>query len=437
MLPTRIRSYIANSAWMLTEQLLRLVSGVLVGIYIARYLGPERFGTLSYVLAIVAFLIVVARLGMDAVLVREVARREEDAGHILGTAIALMLLSALGCYTLLLLSLMAVDEPVSVKAYLALASASVFLVAFYALDFYFQARVRAKWGTIAKSLAIACMAVVKLALIWREAQLVWFVAANLVEHLLIAIGLSVMFLRHRPSSLRLSVHLKEVKPLLRSAWPMMLAGVSSLLYMRIDQLMLRHMRGMEEVGVYAAASRIYEAWVLVPFVLSVSLLPALVALKSHSRLRFEIRLRQFFTIITLCTMLAAFIIWWTGEYLIVATFGPSYHESAGVLQLLMVAAIFTAVHSVTVRYLTVEHLETKVASRTLIAAVLNVVANALLIPRLGAQGAAWATLITMFFIAYVMDYLDKDLRQIARIKRLALLKPLPWRRFEPGEKGNS
>lgn len=433
MLPTKVRAYLANSTWMLAEQLLRLLSGVLVGIYIARYLGPDQFGTLSYVLAIVAFLIVVARLGMDAVLVREIARREEEAGHVLGTAIALMLLAAAGCYLLLLIVLMAMDEPISIKAYLALASASVFLVAFYALDFYFQARVRAKWGAIAKCMAIACMVIVKLLLIWQEAQLLWFVAANLIEHVLIAIGLGIMFLRHRPSTLRLSIRRQEVKPLLHSAWPMMLAGISSLLYMRIDQLMLRHMLGMEEVGIYAAASRIYEAWILVPFVLSVSLLPALVSLKERSREHFELRLRQLFAFITLCAVLASLMMWWVGEYLVVATFGPAYQASAGVLQLLMVAAIFTAVHSVTVRYLTVEHLESKVASRTLIAAMLNIVANALLIPRMGVQGAAWATLITMFFIAYVMDYVDKDLKQLTRLKRLALLRPLTWRRPEPGE----
>lgn len=423
MLTTRVRTYLANSAWMLVEQLLRLISGVLVGIYIARYLGPEQFGVLSYALAITAFLIVVARLGMDAVLVRELARREE-VGQVLGTAIALMLLSAVGCYALLLIGLSSISEPLTLKIYIALAGASVFFIAGYGFDFYFQAQVRAKLSSIAKCNVIAVMALTKLVLIWGGASLVWFIGAHMVEHLLIAVGLYLMFVRYRPPSLRLEVKLAKVQLLLRSAWPMVLAGLSSLLYMRTDQLMLKHMRGMEEVGTYAAASRIYEAWILLPFVLSISLLPALVAFRKRSLEYFEHCLLQLFAAVMVCAMFAALFIWWLGEPLVIAGFGSSYRDSITILQILMVAAIFTAVHSVTVRYLTVENLEKKVASRTGIAAVLNIIANAVLIPLFGGQGAAWATLISMFFIAFIMDYMDTGLWRLARIKRQALLGPL-------------
>ncbi|WP_404298479.1 flippase [Halomonas sp.] len=436
MLQARFSAYLTNSAWMLAEQFLRLVSGVLVGIYIARYLGPEQFGVLNYVLAITAFVFVIARLGMDAVLVRELAQHADNAGKLLGTAMTLMLLAALVCYFLMVSVLIFVSEPLLIKGYIALAGASVFLAAFYAFDFYFQARVKAKLGAIVKCIVISFMVLIKIVMLWRDVPLLGFVVVHLIEHFLIAIGLGIMFFRNRPPALDLAFDGGFIKPLLQSAWPMLLAGLSSLLYMRVDQLMLRHMVDMEAVGIYSAASRIYEAWILFPFVLSVSLLPALVALKKRSPQRFEMRLQQLFSVLIACSMFAALIAWLFGDVLMLATFGRSYQESVVPLQLLMVAAIFTAVHSVTIRYLTVQHREIKVASRTLIAALLNFVANALLIPIYGPQGAALATLITMFFIAYVMDYLDADLRQLARIKRLALLPTYFWKGKEHGGDGH-
>ncbi|XKH59410.1 flippase [Halomonas sediminis] len=418
----KLYAYMANSGWMLAEQLLRLISGVLVGVYIARYLGPEQFGILSYVIAVVAFLVVVARLGMDAILVRELAQ-DLHAGRKLGTAMALMLGAAALCYSLLLLVLYVSNEPLAIKHYLALASLSVFLVMFYAFDFLFQARVEAKRGAMAKSAALSIMVVVKLLFIWQETTLVWFVAAYLMEHVLVAVCLLGMYKYAQPID-KLSISKADIKPLLGSAWPMVLAGLSSLIYMRIDQLMLRHMLGMEEVGIYAAAARIYEAWILIPFVLSTSLLPFLVAVKKASYPVFIKRMQWLFSGMVAMTSFAALIAYWLSEPIILFAFGPSYQASASILPLLMASAIFTSVHSLTVRYMTVEHLERKVAKRTFAAALLNIVANAILIPALGVQGAAWSTLLTMFFIAYVMDYLEADLKPLARIKRNALLKPL-------------
>ena len=47
------RKYFANTSWLLGERILRIPVSLLVGIYVARYLGPERFGLLSYALIFV------------------------------------------------------------------------------------------------------------------------------------------------------------------------------------------------------------------------------------------------------------------------------------------------------------------------------------------------------------------------------------------------
>ncbi|SVA56519.1 uncharacterized protein METZ01_LOCUS109373, partial [marine metagenome] len=42
------RKYFANTSWLLGERVLRMAISLFVGIYVARYLGPERYGLLSY-----------------------------------------------------------------------------------------------------------------------------------------------------------------------------------------------------------------------------------------------------------------------------------------------------------------------------------------------------------------------------------------------------
>jgi hypothetical protein len=62
------RRYFANTSWMLAEQILRLVAGLFVGIWVARYLGPRQFGVFSYTLAFVAIFGSIAKLGLDEVI---------------------------------------------------------------------------------------------------------------------------------------------------------------------------------------------------------------------------------------------------------------------------------------------------------------------------------------------------------------------------------
>ena len=47
------RKYFANTSWLLGERILRIPDSLLVGIYVDRYSGLERFGLLSYALSFV------------------------------------------------------------------------------------------------------------------------------------------------------------------------------------------------------------------------------------------------------------------------------------------------------------------------------------------------------------------------------------------------
>ena len=72
------RRYAGNGLWVLLEQAMRGVLGVVVGVCVARYLGPGAFGTFAYVLSIIALIAAAARLGLDAVLVRNLVHREGE-----------------------------------------------------------------------------------------------------------------------------------------------------------------------------------------------------------------------------------------------------------------------------------------------------------------------------------------------------------------------
>lgn len=79
-------NYFKNSLWILLEKVSRIISGILVGVLVARFLGPAQFGTISYALSIIAIFTIISTLGLDGLVVRELITRKERINEILGTA---------------------------------------------------------------------------------------------------------------------------------------------------------------------------------------------------------------------------------------------------------------------------------------------------------------------------------------------------------------
>ena len=70
---------------MFAEQMLRMVAGLLVGVWVARYLGPEQFGVFSYSVAFVALFTTIGKLGLDGIVVRDLVNDPQKRDDYLGT----------------------------------------------------------------------------------------------------------------------------------------------------------------------------------------------------------------------------------------------------------------------------------------------------------------------------------------------------------------
>ena len=65
-----IRKYFSNTSWLLGERILRMGVSLFVGIYVIRYLGPEKYGLLSYTMSFVCLFSAFLDLGHREIIVR-------------------------------------------------------------------------------------------------------------------------------------------------------------------------------------------------------------------------------------------------------------------------------------------------------------------------------------------------------------------------------
>src|SRR5690606_17735056 len=169
--------------------------GLLVGIWVARYLGPEQFGLLSYVQSLVFLFTVFAALGLDAVVVRELVKDSSRAGKLIGTAFGLKLIGAILIFPLLILALMLSDSDDYTRFLVVVVASSVIFYSFNVGDYYFQYKVMSRYAALANTMSLGASSVLKVLLIVNEASLDAFAFAALFDAVVLAAGLIFFYVK--------------------------------------------------------------------------------------------------------------------------------------------------------------------------------------------------------------------------------------------------
>ena len=149
---SEFRKYFSNTAWIMAERFIRLFVVLLVGIYVARYLGPKRLGILNYAISFVGLFSELATLGLDRIVVREIVRDESRGAVILGTVFWLRLMGALLILSIIMGVLFFLPDDPLTKLIVLIVALSMIFQAFSIIDFYFQAKVLSKYVVFANIL---------------------------------------------------------------------------------------------------------------------------------------------------------------------------------------------------------------------------------------------------------------------------------------------
>ena len=423
-----LQKVIDNLAWLFVDNIVRMAVGLFVGVWIARYLGPVQFGQYSYALAFITIFSMVGALAADANVIRDVVREPSARGEILGTATFLKFLgglmgAALCTGTIIVLR----PEDAAAKWLVIILAAGIMFQAMETIALWFQSQVQSKYTVWAKNIAFIIMASVKVALILLNAPIVAFAWAGLAEALLSALALIIVY---RVSGQHLSTWLLDLhraRVLLKQSWPLLISGLTAVLYLRMDVVMLGQMHSEAAVGIYGAATRISEAWYFIPMALVASLQPSIMQAKEHSEERFQARLRNVYNLMSALSISVATVVTLFADKLVWLLFGESYEAAGAVLIVHVWAAVAVSLGVASSQYLIVENLQKISMYRTTIGLMCNLGLNLLLIPKYSALGAAVATLISYSFATISMGVFVQGRQQT--VMMLRSLNPLEWRFF--------
>ena len=417
---SNFRKYFANTSWILGERISRMGVSLFVGIYVARYLGPERFGLLSYASSFVGIFVALATLGLDEVVVRELVKTPEQRERILGTSFLLKLVGTLLMWAAILVAIPFTENDSQTNILIIIIAFGVLFQAFNVIDLSFQADVKSKYVVHAQFVQLIISSIVKIILVFNEAPLIWFASVFFLDAIVLALGLVFTYLHNSNKIFSWKWSYETSKNLLHDSWPLIFAGIVVSVYMKIDQLMIKEMLGAKEVGLYAAAVKLSEAWYFIPMAIASSLYPAIINARIFQKEVYYQKIQNLFDLMVWIAVSIALPTTFLSTLIVEFLYGKEYLGSSSVLIIHIWTGVFVFLGVASSKYLLAENFIKKTFYRTFIGALLNIIMNYYLIRIIGIEGAAISTLFSHFFAAYLYDFLDKDLRNMFIFKTKSL-----------------
>ena len=394
-LGTGSKKYLVNTSWLFMEQAARMVVGLFVSVWLIRYLGPDRYGILSYAQSLVILLGAVATLGIDQILVRELVQKSYRPGTLLGTS---MVLKLIGASTVMLIlfagTTLSHTEPITQALTLIIAAGMLFK-SVDVIGLYFDSQVRSKYTVSAKLFGFVVLTATKVTLLLLKAPLIAFAIIIGFESALYAGSLLYYYRKVRPQLGPWSVDRTLAGLLIRQSWPLILSGIAIHIGMRIDQIMLKSYMDAASVGVYAAGVKLAEVFNFLPMIVGQSLFPKIVSMdlkKENHKIRRMIR-DVFYLLVGVAVLVNL-----VSYYTVMLLYGEEYELSYQVLNVLVWTVPFVYLGIITSRLLLKANRSRDVFFRQALVAIFNVGLNLFLIPRYGIVGASWATLLAIVIV---------------------------------------
>ncbi len=413
--------YFKNTSWLFAEKILRMAVGLFVGIWVARYLGPEQYGLLSYAQSFVGIFAIIATLGLDGIVVRELVKDESRRDELIGTAFWLKVIGAIAVLFLLAIAVQFTSNDHYTNTLVFIIASAIIFQSFNVIDFYFQSKVMSRYVVFANIISLFLSSLVKIILILYEAPLIAFAWVVLFDGIVLACGFIYFYIACNETFRNWKFSKSSAKNMLKDSYPLIIAGVINSIYMKVDQVMIKEMLDVTQVGYYSVAVKLSEVWFSVGVIICNSLFPAIVNAKKVSKEFYYQRLQNLFLFLVIIAYLLAIIVYFLSDFIILALYGKEFIKASSVLTIHIFSVIFVYLGVSSGRWLINENKTMLNFYRNLGGMAINIMLNVVFIEKYGIVGAAYASLIAYIIAFYLFDVFLLETRKIFIMKSKALL----------------
>ena len=399
-----------NTIIQIISKLISLIISVIITAYLTRYLGPEGYGKYTFVFIYMSFFTILGDFGLNNILIREISKEKIDADRLIGNALIIKFLFSSVTIFFSIAIIYMLNYPVNTKIGVIIASITILISAIDTLRILFQVYLKMEYQAVVDFVSKVIFLGLVLVAVFYKKNLYFIIGSFVLSSavgLLLTIPLSLKFLKPK-----FKIDFYLCKNLLKETLPIGITLVLTIIYGRIDTVMLSLMQGDKDVGLYNLAYKFIELMILlVPGTIMVSIFPIMSEQFKNNKDNLKKIVQKTFDIMVVISSFVIIVVMSSADKIIYIFGGEKFKNSVPALQILIFGAVFIFIGNI-FGYLLIATGKQKLNLITdLIGAVLNISLNLYLISKFSFIGASISTVITqgvvlLIAILFVKKFLN-------------------------------
>ncbi len=324
-----------------SERAIRIVIGFFIHTALARYLGPDGFGELTFIRQIVLFFTVVSFLGIDDIYVKKLVEDKENIKSIASEVFWLRLQLVSILFIILSLFAFFTSKDSSQLYGFLIAGASLFALPFLSFEFVFQSRLQSKELFVSRLNGYVLGSLLRVLGIFYQLKVNFFILSYTLEDFVSSVYTTFRYLKEFGLK-RMAKLSQATKQLVYDCFPMLVVMAMGFGAKAITMYFLRTYSSPHELGIYSVCATLIELWFFVPIAVSTALLPKLVESRLKDQKLFQNRVQYLYDICLWLGLGLAFSVYLLGEIIISVLYGAKYQGADKTLFIMSVVAMLTA-----------------------------------------------------------------------------------------------
>lgn len=414
-----------NASWIIGCKIVQNILSFVVSMMSARYLGPSNYGLITYATSVVAFILPFANLGLTNILVQELISEPHAEGEILGTSLlTCALTSFLGMAAAVLFTLVANPGEKVTTIVVALYSLILLAQALEMIQYWFQAKLLSKYTALVSLASYVIISAYKIYLLATGKSVYWFALSYALDSLIIAVLLLGFYKKLGGQKLKASF--QRIRSMFAKSHYYIVSSLMVTLFTQTDRVMLKSMIGDAVTGIYSAATVCAGLSSFVFAAIIDSFRPLIFENQKLGQESFERSVKKLYSVIIYLSLAQCVAIMLLADPILSLTYGKDYMAATSTLRIATWYTTFSYLGTVRNIWILAENKQKYLWIINLSGALANVALNAALIPSMGSDGAAWASLVTQMFTNVATGFLIRPIRRNNRLMFQSLNPKLLW-----------
>jgi O-antigen/teichoic acid export membrane protein len=418
-----IQKLAKNAGLLFISQIITYILAFFYVIYIARYLGAEGFGVLSFALAFTGIFAVFIDLGLSTLTVREVAKDKSLTKKYINNTLLIKIILSILTFLFIVLTLNLLKYPGSTLNIVYIISLSVIFGSFSQTVYsIFQAYEKMEYQSLGNTLNSILMLIGVILLIQQNVGVLEFALLYVMVSFVIMIYNFIVCIWKFVIP-KLDLDLKFWKKLILNAIPLGLISIFIILFVKVDTIMLSKMAGDIAVGWYNAAVNLVQSLSFITGALMAAIFPVFSKFNESSKDSFNKLYEKSFQYLLIIILPIGIGTSLLADKFILLIYGVAYVNSIIALQILIWWYVLGSMSWLIGTVLNSTNRQKVFVMSSAFCLIFNIIANLFLIPILSYVGASIVTIATEAILFILLfHYFPKDIYK-PQLKSIAL-KPL-------------